>query len=120
MNYTESAYAKLNLALDILGRRPDGYHDMRMVMQSIDLADQVTLSPRSEPGISVSTDLPYLPKGEGNIAAKAAARFFEATGLPFPGFDIDIFKQIPVCAGMAGSGISSSLALASLLPASSP
>lgn len=102
MNYTESAYAKLNLALDILGRRPDGYHDMRMVMQSIDLADQVTLSPRSEPGISVSTDLPYLPKGEGNIAAKAAARFFEATGLPFPGFDIDIFKQIPVCAGMAG------------------
>ena len=83
MNYTESAYAKLNLALDILGRRPDGYHDMRMVMQSIDLADQVTLSPRSEPGISVSTDLPYLPKGEGNIAAKAAARFFEATGLPF-------------------------------------
>ena len=102
MNYTESAYAKLNLALDILGRRPDGYHDMRMVMQSIDLADQVTLSPRSEPGISVSTDLPYLPKGDGNIAAKAAARFFEATGLPFPGFDIDIFKQIPVCAGMAG------------------
>ena len=102
MNYTESAYAKLNLALDILGRRPDGYHDMRMVMQSIDLADHVTLSPRSEPGISVSTDLPYLPKGDGNIAAKAAARFFEATGLPFPGFDIDIFKQIPVCAGMAG------------------
>ena len=102
MNYTESAYAKLNLALDILGRRPDGYHDMRMVMQSIDLADQVTLSPRSEPGISVSTDLPYLPKGDGNIAAKAAARFFEATGLPCPGFDIDIFKQIPVCAGMAG------------------
>ena len=102
MNYTESAYAKLNLALDILGRRPDGYHDMRMVMQSIDLADQVTLSPRSEPGISVTTDLPYLPKGDGNIAAKAAAHFFEATGLPFPGFDIDIFKQIPVCAGMAG------------------
>ena len=102
MNYTESAYAKLNLALDILGRRPDGYHDMRMVMQSIDLADQVTLSPRQEPGISVNTDLPYLPTGEGNIAAKAASRFFEATGLPFPGFDIDILKQIPVCAGMAG------------------
>ena len=71
-------------------------------MQSIDLADQVTLSPRSEPGISVNTDLPYLPKGEGNIAAKAAVRFFEAAGLPCPGFDIDILKQIPVCAGMAG------------------
>ncbi len=102
MNHTEPAYAKLNLALDILGRRPDGYHEMRMVMQSIDLADQVTLSPRSEPGISVNTDLPYLPKGEGNIAAKAAVRFFEAAGLPCPGFDIDILKQIPVCAGMAG------------------
>ncbi|MDE7042958.1 MAG: 4-(cytidine 5'-diphospho)-2-C-methyl-D-erythritol kinase, partial [Oscillospiraceae bacterium] len=102
MNHTEPAYAKLNLALDILGRRPDGYHDMRMVMQSIDLADQVTLSPRSEPGISVNTDLPYLPKGEGNIAAKAAVRFFEAAGLPCPGFDIDILKHIPVCAGMAG------------------
>lgn len=102
MTWTESAYAKLNLALDILGRRPDGYHDMRMVMQSIDLADRVTVSPQTEPGVSVNTDLPYLPRGEGNIAAKAAARFFEETGLPFPGLAIDIQKQIPVCAGMAG------------------
>lgn len=99
---TEPAYAKLNLALDILGRRPDGYHDMRMVMQSIDLADQVTVSPQAEPGVSVNTDLPYLPRGDGNIAAKAAARFFEETGLSFSGLAIDIQKQIPVCAGMAG------------------
>lgn len=98
----EPAYAKLNLALDILGRRPDGYHDMRMVMQSIDLADRVTVSTRPEPGMTVNTDLPYLPRGEGNIAAKAAARFFEETGLPAPGLAIDIQKQIPVCAGMAG------------------
>ena len=102
MTWTENAYAKLNLALDILGRRPDGYHDMRMVMQSIDLADRVSVAPQAEPGVSVNTDLPYLPRGEGNIAAKAAARFFEETGLPFPGLAIDIQKQIPVCAGMAG------------------
>ncbi len=99
---TERAFAKLNLALDILGKRPDGYHDLRMVMQSIDLADEVTVCPQSDPGFAVTTDLPYLPKGDGNIAAKAAARFFAETGLPVPGLSIGIRKQIPVCAGMAG------------------
>lgn len=102
MKYTEPAYAKLNLALDILGKRPDGYHEMRMVMQSIDLADQLTLSTQAESGVSVTTDLPYLPRGDGNIAAKAAARFFEAAGVPPEGLSIDIRKHIPVCAGMAG------------------
>lgn len=102
MVHTEPAYAKLNLTLDILGRRPDGYHDMRMVMQSIDLRDEVTVTFREEPGLEVSTDLSYLPRGEGNIAAKAAARFFEATGSAPRGMSIDIQKHIPVCAGMAG------------------
>lgn len=102
MTYTEPAYAKLNLTLDILGRRPDGFHELRMVMQSIDLADQVTISPRPASGLAVTADLPYLPKGEGNIAAKAAARFFASAGLPPAGLSIDIRKQIPVCAGMAG------------------
>ena len=102
MVHTEPAYAKLNLTLDILGRRPDGYHDMRMVMQSIDLRDEVTVTFREEPGLEVSTDLSYLPRGEGNIAAKAAARFFEATGSDPRGMSIDIQKHIPVCAGMAG------------------
>ena len=98
----ERACAKLNLALDILGKRPDGYHDLRMVMQSIDLADEVTVAPRPGRGFSVATDLPYLPKGDGNIAAKAAARFFAETGLPETGLAINIQKRIPVCAGMAG------------------
>ena len=99
---TEPAYAKLNLTLDILGKRPDGYHDLRMVMQSIDLADQVTLSPREEPGIGVTADLPYLPRDGGNIAAKAAAAFFAQSGVPPVGLTIAIRKMIPVCAGMAG------------------
>ncbi len=102
MVYTEPAYAKLNLTLDILSKRPDGYHDLRMVMQSIDLADEVTVSPREEAGCWVTADLPYLPRDGSNIAAKAAARFFEMSGVSPAGLDIGIRKRIPVCAGMAG------------------
>lgn len=98
----EKAYAKLNLSLDIVGRRDDGYHDMRMVMQSIDLADTVTVSQKVETGLCLTADMPYLPKGNGNIAVKAAVRFFEDTKLPFPGLSIDLQKRIPTCAGMAG------------------
>lgn len=102
MTHTEPAFAKLNLTLDILGKREDGYHDMRMVMQSIDLHDVVTVSTRETPGLTLTTDLPFLPRGDGNIAGKAAARFFQATGQCAPGLAIDIRKKIPVCAGMAG------------------
>jgi len=73
-----------------------------MVMQSIDLHDVVTITPREKAGLTLTTDLPFLPKGDGNIASKAAARFFQSTGLPAPGLSIDIRKSIPVCAGMAG------------------
>lgn len=102
MIYTEPAFAKLNLTLDILRKREDGYHDLRMVMQSIDLQDTVAVAPRREPGVAVAADLPFLPRGEGNIAYKAAAQFFESAGLPLPGLSISIQKKIPVCAGMAG------------------
>lgn len=102
MPSVEHAYAKLNLALDILGKRADGYHNLRMVMQSIDLADKLTIKAHPGPDISVASDLSYLPKGDGNIAAKAAYRFFSETCLPAPGLHIDIKKHIPVCAGMAG------------------
>ena len=76
MTYTEPAYAKLNLALDILGRRPDGYHELRMVMQSIDLQDTVTLSAQEGDGVQITTDLSFLPRDGSNIAAKATRRFF--------------------------------------------
>ena len=90
---TEPACAKLNLALDILGKRPDGYHEMRMVMQSIDLADHVTVSTCPGKEIVVTTDLPYLPKGDGNIAAKAALWFFSSVGMEPEGLAIDIQKN---------------------------
>ena len=102
MTYTEPAWAKLNLTLDILGKRPDGYHEMRMVMQSIDLRDTVTLREETAPGIRVASSCRFLPCDETNIAAKAILRFFEATGLPCPGFSVRLDKEIPVCAGMAG------------------
>lgn len=98
----ELACAKLNLTLDILGKRPDGYHEMRMAMQSIDLADEVELTETPDPGFQITVDLPYLPRGEGNIAHKAARRFFEETGLTPRGLSMCIRKNIPVCAGMAG------------------
>lgn len=102
MTYTEPAFAKLNLTLDILRKREDGYHDLRMVMQSVGLQDTVTVETREEPGISVAADLSFLPRGEGNLAYQAAARFFERTGGAAPGLSIAIRKRIPVCAGMAG------------------
>lgn len=94
------AYAKINLTLDILRRREDGYHDLQMVMQSIDLSDTLTISPASTEG-SMTTNLAYLPSDGRNLAQMAAAAFRTATGLGGP-VDIAIQKRIPVCAGMAG------------------
>ena len=102
MIYTEPAYAKLNLTLDILGKRPDGYHNMQMVMTSIDLQDTITLSVLDNPGLQVSTNLSFLPNNDQNLAAKAALHFFTTTGIAPSGLSIDIHKSIPVCAGMAG------------------
>ena len=92
------AFAKLNLTLDVLGKRPDGYHDLRMVMQSITLCDTLTLAPNQGQGLRVSTDLHFLPTGEKNLAAMAARRFWEALGRPAEDLDICIQKRIPVCA----------------------
>ena len=102
MTYTEQAYAKLNLTLDILGKRSDGYHELNMVMQSIDLADTISVTPQDAPGLALTCSVPYLPCDNSNIAAKAANRFFAAKGTDTPGLAIHIEKNIPACAGMAG------------------
>ena len=96
------AFAKLNLTLDVLGKRPDGYHDLCMVMQSISLHDSLTLAPNSEGQLRVGSNLSFLPTGEKNLAAAAALRFWAALGRPPEGLDIQIEKRIPVCAGMGG------------------
>lgn len=96
------AYAKLNLTLDILCKRSDGYHDMRMIMQSISLADTLTIEQHEGAELVLHADLPYLPCDKSNIVAKAADAFFRETGLAPLGMNVGMEKHIPVCAGMAG------------------
>ena len=95
------ALAKINLGLDVLGRRENGYHDVRMIMQSIYLYDNVTIEKKEEAGIQLETNLHYLPVDEKNIAYKAAKMLmdeFQISG----GVKIYLDKHIPVAAGMAG------------------
>ena len=98
---TLKALAKINLGLDVLGRRDNGYHDVRMVMQTIYLYDNVTLTRIKEPGIQVETNLSYLPVDENNIAYKAAKLLIDEFGIQ-EGVHIKLEKRIPVAAGMAG------------------
>ena len=98
----ERAYGKINLTLDILRRREDGFHDLRMVMQSVDLFDEITLNKREGEGIELSCDVGYVPSDGSNIAARAAEAFFRELGIRGEGLSIAIRKTIPVSAGMAG------------------
>lgn len=95
------ALAKINLGLDVLGKRENGYHDVRMVMQTIYLYDNVTLQKTEEPGIQLATNLFYLPVDEKNIAYKAAKMLMEEFRIQ-GGVKIILDKHIPVAAGMAG------------------
>ena len=95
------ALAKINLGLDVLGRRENGYHDVRMVMQTIYLYDKVTLNKTEEPGIQLKTNLSYLPVDDKNIAYKAAKMFMEEFNIE-DGIEIILDKHIPVAAGLAG------------------
>ena len=102
MNQIElKALAKINLGLDVLGRRENGYHDVRMVMQSIYLYDEVKIVKKKEPGITLTTNLKFLPTGDGNIAYKAAQLLMDEFDLK-EGVQIILNKHIPVAAGLAG------------------
>ena len=111
---TVKAYAKLNLTLDILRRREDGYHDLRMVMQSISLHDTVCLRRTDTGNISLNSNDPYLPLDRSNLAYRAAEAFFEAVQMENPGLRISIDKRIPVCAGMAGGSTDAAAVLRGL------
>lgn len=107
------ANAKLNLTLDVLGKREDGYHDLRMVMQSVDLQDNLTLEQTEAERVSVKTNLPFLPEDDRNLAAMAARAFFAHTGKRM-GLSVQIEKHIPVCAGMAGGSTDAAAVLRAL------
>lgn len=94
------SYAKINLTLDVLGKRDDGYHDIKMIMQTVSLFDLIILD-ATDKGISISTNLRYLPNNDKNIAYKAADAFFRESGI-HGGAKIMIHKNIPVAAGLAG------------------
>ena len=93
--------AKINLGLDVLGRRENGYHDVRMVMQTIYLYDNVTLNKIEESEIQLKTNLSYLPVDDKNIAYKAAKMLMEEFNIE-GGIEIILDKHIPVAAGLAG------------------
>ena len=95
------AYGKINLGLDVLRRREDGYHEVRMVMQTVGLYDRIDLVRKDAPGIAVETNLHYLPANENNLAWKAASLLMEEFRVK-EGVQIRLRKFLPVAAGMAG------------------
>ena len=107
----ERASAKINLALDVLKKRADGYHEVRMVMQSVATADTVRLSPA--PMLTVTTDRSDLPNGPDNLAYRAAQAFERATGKT-AAVRITIEKRIPMGAGLAGGSADAAAVLRGL------
>ena len=97
------APAKINLTLDVLGKRADGYHDISTIMQAVDLYDTVTLTDNESGEITISCNYEGVPCNEKNICYKAAEVFFDATKQENTGLHIDIDKKIPgdhrVCTG---------------------
>lgn len=98
---TIDARGKINLAIDVIGKRENGYHDVAMILKEVNLADRISLSLRNDGKITVDSDMPSLPNTEDNLAFRAAKLFFERLGR-HDGVDIFLEKHIPVGAGMAG------------------
>lgn len=109
-----TAPAKINLTLDISGRRSDGYHLIRTVMQSVDLCDTVTLRLQAHGGIEIQCSSPAVPDDQRNIAYQAAQAFFAAAGCEGQGVSIKIKKKIPVAAGLAGGSADAAAVLLGL------
>ena len=95
------ALAKINLGLDVLRRREDGYHEVKMIMQTIGLHDDLEIRKTKTPGIQVKTNLYYLPTNENNLVYKAAKLLMDEFQI-HDGVSIQLKKRIPVAAGMAG------------------
>lgn len=110
---TELGFAKINLHLDIVGRREDGYHDVVTVMQSLSLCDRVTVSLREDAAITVGCNREGVPTDERNLAVRAARLYIDAIGVAY-GLHIEIEKKIPMAAGMAGGSADAGATLRAL------
>ena len=106
------SYAKINLTLDVLGKRENGYHDVKMIMQTLSLFDLVIVD-KEMSGIAVSTNIKHLPVGDKNIAWKAAKLFFDELNIS-GGCKILIHKNIPIAAGLAGGSGNAAAVLCAL------
>ncbi len=106
---TRNAYAKINLALDVVRRLPNGYHEVRMIMQTVDICDVLTFKKAKE-GISLKVDNIELPTDGNNLICKAAKLLLETAGVN-GGVDITLEKHIPIAAGMAGGSTDAAAAL---------
>ena len=111
---TEKAYAKLNISLDVTARRDDGYHDMLMIMQTVSLCDELTITPERDGLVHALTSLPYVPGDRRNLAVRAALKYLELVGDEERGMKIAMRKSIPVGAGMAGGSADAAAVLRAL------
>jgi len=107
----EKAYAKINLTLDVTGKRADGYHEIRTVMQSVSLCDTISVERAEE--ITVSANKKAIPADKSNLAYIACEKFFEAAGIR-GGANVYIKKHIPVAAGLAGGSTDAAAVLRAL------
>ena len=112
------ARAKINLTLDVTGKREDGYHLVKMVMQSVDLHDDVRVTivrgEKKSRGIVLSCSMPFLPTDSSNLAYRAAELFYKETGVPLETCEIFIEKRIPIAAGLAGGSTDAAAVLRAL------
>ena len=104
------AYAKINLGLDVIRKRPDGYHDVKMVMQTVDLYDVLLVSKKEEDTITISTQREDIPVNEDNLIYKAVKLMKEVYGFP-GGVHVELVKNIPIAAGMAGGSTDAAAAM---------
>lgn len=110
---TQRAYAKINIGLDVLRRRADGYHEVKMIMQTVDIYDELVLEKRKEPGIELRMDNRELPSGGDNLICRAADLLFREKKIT-EGVNISLTKRIPIAAGMAGGSADAAAALRGL------
>lgn len=104
------ALAKINLGLDVLCRREDGYHELRMIMQTINMYDQLDMEISEERGIHITSNLPFIPTNENNLVYKAAKLLMNEFQVE-QGLNVDLQKFIPVAAGMAGGSSDAAAAM---------
>ena len=114
MELREKAYAKLNISLDVGETRPDGYHEMNMVMQTVSLCDEITVSRTEDGQLTARSNLRFIPTDERNLAVKAARVFLAAVGDEGQGLLLSLRKRIPVGAGMAGGSSDAAAVLRAL------